>query len=166
MTGVSVVRGIALLAAAAWIAVGPARAEGAGRRSVRVDGFEIVAGPRVHPAALAEAAFWVKRMLAARPDARRAMVSSGTRMRILGVDEFTCDAAEFAWLGQGPDIDGVSAKDWWDARARGTGGSATDPWCSVGEENLLGYPGDPYAKESILLHEFAHAVHLRGMNVV
>jgi len=135
-------------------------------RSVRVDGFEIVAGPRVHPAALAEAAFWVKRMLSARPDARRAMIASGTRLRILGVDEFTCDAPEFAWLGKGPDIDGVSAKDWWDARARGTGGSATDPWCSVGEENVLGYPGDPYAKESILLHEFAHSIHLRGMNVV
>ncbi|MBE3134323.1 MAG: hypothetical protein IMZ55_12690, partial [Acidobacteria bacterium] len=52
---------------------------------------------------------------------------------------------------------------YWDARARGQGGSETDPYCSVGEENLLGYPGDPYDKECILIHEFAHNIHLRGM---
>jgi len=133
---------------------------------LRVDGFPIVSGKGVDPRAAREAGYWLKRMLAHRPDARRAMVASGTRLRILGVGEYTCDAPEFAWLGQGPDIDGVSAKDWWDARARGTGGSATDPVCSVGEENVLGYPGDPYAAESILLHEFAHSIHLRGMNAV
>ncbi|MEN8802946.1 MAG: hypothetical protein ABF297_13325, partial [Thiogranum sp.] len=35
--------------------------------------------------------------------------------------------------------------------------------CTCGEENLLGYPGDPYADENILIHEFAHNIHLRGM---
>ena len=30
---------------------------------------------------------------------------------------------------------------------------------SCGEENLLGYPGDPYHQENILIHEFAHAIH-------
>ena len=57
----------------------------------------------------------------------------------------------------------MTPKDYWDARARGTGGSADDPLCSCGEENLLAYPGDPYAAESILIHEFAHNIHLRGM---
>ena len=38
-----------------------------------------------------------------------------------------------------------------------------DPYCSCGEENLLAYPGDPYAAENILIHEFAHNIHLRGM---
>jgi hypothetical protein len=57
----------------------------------------------------------------------------------------------------------LSPKDFWDARARGLGGSETDPYCSVAEENLLCYPGDPYALESILIHEFAHSMHLRGM---
>jgi hypothetical protein len=28
---------------------------------------------------------------------------------------------------------------------------------------LLGYPGDPYSAENILIHEFAHNIHLRGM---
>jgi len=43
------------------------------------------------------------------------------------------------------------------------GGSKTDPYCSCGEENLLGFAGDPYAAENILIHEFAHNIHLRGM---
>jgi hypothetical protein len=43
------------------------------------------------------------------------------------------------------------------------GGSESDPYCSCGEENLLGYRGDPYAAECILIHEFAHNIHLRGM---
>jgi hypothetical protein len=43
------------------------------------------------------------------------------------------------------------------------GGSLTDPYCSCAEENLLAYEGDPYSTESILIHEFAHNIHLRGM---
>ena len=31
------------------------------------------------------------------------------------------------------------------------------------EENLLCYPGDPYNTENILIHEFAHAIHLNGI---
>ncbi|MEM6916908.1 MAG: hypothetical protein AAF491_10115, partial [Verrucomicrobiota bacterium] len=42
-------------------------------------------------------------------------------------------------------------------------GSLTDPFCSCGEENLLGYQGDPYSTENILIHELAHNIHLRGM---
>ena len=57
----------------------------------------------------------------------------------------------------------LSGKDFWDARARGTGGSETDPYCTCAEENVLGYPGDPYSTECILIHEFAHCIHLRGM---
>lgn len=51
-------------------------------------------------------------------------------------------------------------------RARGLGGSPTDAVCSCGEENLLAFPGDPYAAECILIHEFAHNIHLRGLNRV
>jgi hypothetical protein len=46
------------------------------------------------------------------------------------------------------------------------GGSHTDPFCSCAEENLLAYDGDPYAAECILIHEFAHNIHLRGMSNV
>ena len=34
---------------------------------------------------------------------------------------------------------------------------------SCGEENLLGYPGDPYSTENILIHEFAHGIQSMGL---
>jgi hypothetical protein len=34
---------------------------------------------------------------------------------------------------------------------------------SAAEENLLDLPGDPYAAENILIHEFAHVIHERGL---
>ncbi len=61
-------------------------------------------------------------------------------------------------------LKGDKSADWWDRRARGLGGSETDPIASCAEENLLCFEGDPYAAENILIHEFAHALHLRGMN--
>jgi hypothetical protein len=93
------------------------------------------------------------------------MIKSGSRLCILGWNEFTTEQPEWQWLAQErrKEFPGVSAKDFYDARARGMGGSQTDPLCSCGEENLLGYPGDPYSTENILIHELAHNIHLRGM---
>jgi hypothetical protein len=135
---------------------------------IDVAGFPIVASPRVNPYALAEAAHLVRVMLAKRPDVLEALVASGARMGILAWNEFTTDQPEFAKLAadKPPGFPGLSGKDFWDARARGLGGSETDPCCVCAEENLLGYPGDPYAAECILIHELAHMIHLRGMNNV
>jgi hypothetical protein len=71
-------------------------------------------------------------------------------------------------LGKVPErgFEGISIKDYRDARARGMGGSATDPFCSCAEENLLAYEGDPYSTECIFIHEFAHNIHLRGLSNV
>lgn len=126
-------------------------------KSISAGGYPIVASPSVNDYALREAAYLVNLMLAKRPDVRNAMIKSGSRMCLIGWNEFTTDLPEFARL---------SPKDWWDARARGTGGSQDDPYCSAGEENLLKYPGDPYSSECILIHEFAHNIHLRGMSSV
>jgi cyclophilin family peptidyl-prolyl cis-trans isomerase len=49
----------------------------------------------------------------------------------------------------------MTPKVFWDRRARGLGGRIA----SCAEENLLCFPGDPYATENILIHEFAHVVH-------
>ena len=137
---------------------------------ISADGYPIVASAHVSDYALREAAWLVDLLLSQRPDIRQAMVRSGSRLCVIGHQEFTTDLPEFAWLGDpaadGQQAEGVSARDFWDARARGTGGSATDPYCSCGEENLLGYPGDPYKAECILIHEFAHNIHLRGMATV
>lgn len=132
---------------------------------IKAGGFPIVASARVNPYALKEAAYLADLMLAKRPDVREAMVKSGARLSILAWNEFTCDQPEWQWLAKEPvpGFTGISTRDYRDARARGMGGSATDPFCSCAEENLLAYRGDPYSTENIFIHEFAHNIHLRGM---
>ncbi|MCB1204608.1 MAG: hypothetical protein KDN18_10140, partial [Verrucomicrobiae bacterium] len=135
---------------------------------IEAHGYPIVASAKVNPYALKEAAYLIDLMLAKRPDVREAMIQSGSRLCILAWNEFTTDQPEFTRLGESPHpaFPSIKAKDYWDARARGLGGSATDPYCSCGEENLLAYPDDPYSTENILIHEFAHNLHLRGLNNV
>ena len=131
-------------------------------------GFPIVASEKVSPYALKEAVYLANMMLAKRPDVRDAMIKSGARLSILAWNEFTTDQPEWKWLGRHPipGFPGILPSDYRDARARGMGGSITDPYCSCAEENLLGYEGDPYAAENIFIHEFAHNIHLRGMTNV
>ena len=117
-------------------------------------GYPIVSSDRVSDFALKEAAWLVDMMLAKRPDVREAMIKSGSRLIVMAHNEYTSDVPEHAHL---------KPKEFWDVRARGLGGSKTDPVCSCGEENLLAFPGDPYSTENILIHEFAHNIHLRGM---
>lgn len=124
------------------------------KKYTHAGGYPIVASARVNDFALKEAAFLVDLMLARRPDVRKAMVDSGSRLIVIAHDEFTTDIPEYAHM---------KPKDFWDARARGLGGSRTDPVCSCAEENVLGYVGDPYSTENIVIHEFAHNIHLRGL---
>jgi hypothetical protein len=135
------------------------------KKYIEADGFPIVASAGVSDYALREAAYLAHMMLANRPDVRRAMVQSGSRLCIMAHNEFTTDLPEFAWLAKQKEQDfpDLAAKDYWDARARGCGGDEEHAHCSCGEENLLGYEGDPYAAENILIHEFAHNIHLRGV---
>jgi hypothetical protein len=72
-------------------------------------------------------------------------------------DELTTDVPEHKTLEPGK---------WWDRRARGLGASKERPCVSCAEENLLGFPGDPYATENILVHEFAHAIDLMGLRTL
>lgn len=109
-------------------------------------GFPIVASARVADAALLEAAWIIDRMLQHRPEVRQELIRHKTRLCIMAPDEFTTDLPDFAKL---------EPKFYWDRRARGLGGDVS---LSCGEENLLLYPGDPYAAENILIHEFAHTI--------
>ena len=127
------------------------------KKYVSANGYPIVSSGKVNDYALKEAAYLANMMLAKRPDVRKAMVDGGSRLVVMAHDECTTDVPEYSHM---------KPKDFWDARARGLGGSKTDPVCSCGEENLLGLKGDPYHAENILIHEFAHNIHLRGMLVV
>lgn len=132
-------------------------------KTVYANGYPIVGSTQISSYALEEAKYLVNMMLSRRRDVRQAMINSGARMCVLAYNEFTTDQPEFERLGIGPNIEGKTAKEYWDSRARGLGGSETDPFCSSAEENLLAYPGDPYSTENILIHEFAHNIHLRGL---
>jgi hypothetical protein len=123
-------------------------------KTVDAGGYPVVGSGKVNDYALKEAGYLINLMLAKRPDVKAAMVKSGSRMIVMAHDEYTTDVPEHSHL---------KPKDYWDARARGLGGSQTDPVCSCGEENLLAFEGDPYSTECILIHEFAHNIHLRGM---
>jgi len=124
------------------------------KKYIAAQGLPIVASGAVNDYALKEVAYLANLMLAKRPDVRAAMIANGSRVIVMGYQEFTSQFPEYARL---------KPRDFWDARARGLGGSATDPVCSCAEENMLGFPGDPYASENIFIHEFAHNIHLRGM---
>ena len=94
-------------------------------------GYPILASKNVDDYALREAAYLIDLMLAKRPDVRDAMIQGGSRMCIIAHNEFTCDLPEWDWMGDpksdGQEAAGVSARDFWDGRARGMGGSETDP---------------------------------------
>lgn len=124
------------------------------KKYIQASGYPIVSSGAVNDYALKEAAFLVDMMLKKRPDIRQAMIDSGSRMIVMGHKEFTSDIPEYRHL---------KPKDFWDARARGLGGSRQDAVCSCAEENVLAFPGDPYSTENILIHEFAHNIHLRGL---
>lgn len=118
-------------------------------------GMPIVASARVQPAALAEARYLIMAMLGGRPDILRALGENGVRFTVMAHDQWTSDVPEHA---------GLSPARFWDRRARGLGPTRARPAVSCGEENLLAFPGDPYAAENILIHEFAHAIHLMGLS--
>ena len=124
---------------------------------IDVQGLPVVASPKVNPYAIREAAWLIKQMIGHRPDVLRTLSQNGVRYAVMAHDELTTDVPEHSDL--------VPA-GYWNRRARGLGPTLQRPATSSGEENLLAYPGDPYRSESILIHEFSHAIHEMGLNVV
>lgn len=125
------------------------------QKAVLLRGFPIVGSENVADEALLEAAIIVRRMLSQRPDVLDKLAENKIRLGIMAVEERTCDLPEHA------DLEPAS---FWNRRARGLGATRERPVVSCGEENLLNHPGDPYDSESIMVHEFAHAIHLMAVN--
>lgn len=124
---------------------------------VMVGEFPIVASEKVSPVALREAEWIINGMLKERPDILKGLAKTKTRFSVMAVAERTVDVPEHSDL---------TPPEWWNRRARGLGATKIRPAVSCGEENLLGCPGDPYAAENILVHEFAHAIHDMALRVV
>jgi cyclophilin family peptidyl-prolyl cis-trans isomerase len=127
------------------------------RQFASVQGLPVVGSDRVSPAAIREAVWIVTHMVGERTDLLHAMASNHVRLAVMAHDEYTTDVPEHA---------GLQPKVYWDRRARGLGATPEAPAVSCAEENLLCFPGDPYALENILVHEFAHAIHETGLVTV
>ena len=123
---------------------------------IDVVGFPVVASEMVNPYALKEAAWQIWQMIGHRLDVLQALVQNRVHFTVIGYTEL---------LSQVPDSD--QGPDFLTYRARASGGSGLPghPQVSTGEENLLHYPGGsgPY---SVLIHEFAHTIHLFGLNTI
>ncbi len=125
------------------------------QKFVSAGGVPVVGSAKVNDYALLEARFLILQMLGHRPAVLAAMAKHQVRFAIMAAGEFTTDIPEHSDL---------APKLYWDRRARGLGATRARPAVSCGEENLLCLPGDPYAAENILVHEFAHAAHQLGVN--
>lgn len=119
-------------------------------KSTVVNGFPIVGSSKVADAALREARGIASSMLVNHPEYLETMAAAHVRLAVMAPSELTTDLPEHSDL---------TPKDYWDKRARGLGATETRPAISCAEENLIEEPGDPYAAESICVHEFAHAIH-------
>lgn len=117
-------------------------------------GLAIVGSAKVNPYAFLEARYVLDHMLSHRPEIREALSHEKLRVVVMAYTEMTTDIPEHSDL---------KPKAYWDRRARGLGGA---PVTSCGEENLLRFAGDPYFQESILIHEFSHAVHQVAMKAL
>jgi putative membrane-bound dehydrogenase-like protein len=127
------------------------------KKHVSVRGFPIVGSDKVSDFALVEAAYLIENVLARRPDILEALAKNKVRFAVMACSERTTDI---------PEHHDLRPAKYWDRRARGLGATRIRPAVSCGEENLLGFPGDPYRNENILIHEFAHAIHLMALNSI
>jgi len=125
------------------------------QKHLSVGGLPILSSTQVSDAALQEAAWIVRHLLDGREDLLHAMASNRTRLAVMAWNEYTTDVPEHSAL---------KPRIFWDRRARGLGATPQAPAVSAGEENLLGFPGDPYPAENICIHEFAHAIHEMGLS--
>ena len=123
-------------------------------KCVIVGGMPIVGSEQVNDAAIIEAAFVVRSMLKQRPDILRQLAANRVRLAVMATNERTCDIPEHSDL---------SPAEYWNRRARGLGATHARPCVSCAEENVLNLIGDPYDKECVLIHEFAHAIHLMAL---
>jgi len=121
------------------------------KKHVRARDFPILSSAKVSDAALLEANYLVRHMFAYRHDILKDMIEADLRLVVVGEKEKVTDI---------PELKG--------SRATKDGGKASRilrctpqrKMIACGEENLLNRKGDPHAGESILVREFAHALHI------
>ena len=115
----------------------------------------IISSEKVNDYALKEAYFIIDKMASNMPEVLDAIAENKVRLVVMACQEMTTDVPEHSDL---------TPKKQWDRKTRGVGASTPRPAVRCGAENLLCYRGDPYFDENILIHEFAHVIHMMGLN--
>lgn len=129
------------------------------KKYVDVNGLPLVSSWRVPDSAFVAAHRTLYAMTVMLPPAvLDSMVGRGTRIAMMARYEGTTDIPEHRHLVNDTTLN-------WDLRARGLGGDLELPLTSCAEENVLGYQIDKYHAEDILIHEFAHSIHLIGLTL-
>jgi hypothetical protein len=116
------------------------------------NGIPIISSGEVDDLAIQQAAYIIKNMLAPIPHAHDHLVSRKYYVAIIGKNQQQTTLPEYSHMDS----------EYWDQRARGLGGDQSTKITSCAEENLLclGRLKDRYHGENILVHEFAHTIHL------
>jgi alpha-glucosidase len=125
------------------------------KKYTHVRGFPIVATDKPSDYALLEAAYVIREVTRQRLDLLRTLGTNRARVIVMGVTEYPSDFPEY----RKPT---TKENEFLDKRSRIYGGKAL----TVGEENLLKLRGDIFPKGCMLLHEFAHNIHLVAMKAM
>jgi hypothetical protein len=151
------------------------------RKYANAQGVPVVSSEKVPDVALLMARDIVTFMLSDRPDLRKELIRKKWKVAIMAQTEVTYDIPEHRKYRVLPKIDDerltpdqrakyhepggvgtLTGEQYWNSRGRGFGGEPDgENTTSVGEENLLGYPGTPYFGGPLLMHEFSHGI-MRG----
>jgi alpha-glucosidase len=121
------------------------------KKYVRARGLPILSSEKVSDEALLEANHLIRQMFAYRHDILKAMIEAGLRFVVIGVNEKLADIPEYK------DPQNEEHRDKLIRVLRCTPKRLI---ISCGQENLLNHPADRYAGESILIREFANALHV------
>ncbi|XP_022107763.1 adhesion G-protein coupled receptor G7-like isoform X2 [Acanthaster planci] len=119
-------------------------------------GIPILSSNISQDVSLMRACYVVRFLLADRKDLRDAMYDRYGRVAVIAKTERTTQIPEHSYLNS----------NLWDSRARGLGGFPQVPVTTNAEENLLceDIASDPWFEEDVLVHEFAHAIHLISLD--
>lgn len=151
------------------------------RKYANAQGIPVVSSEKTPDAALLMARDIVTFMLSDRPDLRKELIRKKWKIAIMAQTEVTYDIPEHRQYRLLPKIDDerltpeqranynnpggvgtLTGEQYWNSRGRGFGGEPDgENTTSIGEENLLGYPGTPYFGSALLMHEFSHGI-MRG----
>ncbi|KAK7090816.1 uncharacterized protein [Littorina saxatilis] len=114
-------------------------------------GIPVLGSSRVSDNAMKRACYVLRFLFADHSRVRQSYYARSGRVAVIGANERTTDIPEHSWLG-----------DSWNQRARGLGATDGAPVSTCGEENILCFRSDRWHDEDIMIHEFAHGVHLLG----